>query len=267
MRLVRKIASELGLNDLESGIDVVGTIAIVKFPPVEREKKAKIAERIMEEMKNVKTVLEQEGPVDGEFRTRKLGYVAGIDTRVTTHKENGIILMVDVERCYFSPRLSTERLRIASLCKENETVLNMFAGVGPFSILIAKKARASVTSIELNKVACFYHARNCKLNKVSVDILNSDSRFSDSFLRQKYERIIMPFPSKSNLFLCKALSLLREGGTIHYYRHVKGKNEGEAKENLEKELQEVLPRGEWKIRKVRDVGLMTYELVADIVLR
>ena len=78
--------------------------------------------------------------------------------------------MVDVEKCYFSPRLSTERARIADLVEDGEVVLNMFAGVGPYSITIAKRKKAEVYSNELNEAAYRLHLENNRLNKVEERI-------------------------------------------------------------------------------------------------
>ena len=127
---------------VESGIDVIGDIAILRLSEALKDRGAAIGEALLRELKNVKVVLDQEGAIGGEYRLRKLRHLAGENRTLTIHKENGCRFKVDVETCYFSPRLSTERLRIADAVKEGERVLNMFAGAGPFSITIGRKKDA-----------------------------------------------------------------------------------------------------------------------------
>ena len=136
-----------------------------------------VAAAILKNVTSIKCVFEQRGGMEGEFRLRKLSHLGGEDRTVTTHRENGCAFKVDLAQCYYSPRLSTERLRIAEAVGGEESVLNMFAGVGPFSIPIAKKRKARVTSCELNEHACRFHVENNGLNKVDglVDVVNADA--------------------------------------------------------------------------------------------
>src|SRR5579875_1936754 len=118
---------EIGL--LHSSFDVIGDIAVIKIPPELSEREQIIADTILAKMKNVRTVLKQDSPVRGEFRTREVSYVSGEKKFTAIYKENQCLFKVDVSKVYFSPRLSTERKRIASLVKEGERILNMFAGI------------------------------------------------------------------------------------------------------------------------------------------
>ena len=101
-----------------------------------------MAHAIMQTHRNVKTVLRQVGAVSGTFRLRQLEWVAGERKTETLYKEFGCFFKVDLQQCYFSPRLSFERMRVANTVRPNESIVNMFAGVGTFSILIAKYGRA-----------------------------------------------------------------------------------------------------------------------------
>jgi tRNA (guanine37-N1)-methyltransferase len=254
---------------LSSGVDVVGDIAILKLPGIGVADKEKVAKTIMEQTKTVKCVFEQEGGIEGEFRLRNLRHIGGDDRTVTMHRENGCRLKVDVARCYFSPRLSTERLRIADQSGHGETVLNMFAGVGPFSVLIAKRQRAKVLSCELSEVACEYHRENNRLNKVEdlVDVLNADAMDLPKLTRRKFDRILMPHPSQSHRFLQTAVMMAKKGATIHYYRHVLGRDEGDAAASLRSELDGALPaRSSYTVRRVREVGPRWIEMAADVEL-
>ncbi|MDV3244139.1 MAG: class I SAM-dependent methyltransferase family protein [Nitrososphaerales archaeon] len=229
----------------------------------------KLAAALLEEVPNVKCVFQQEGGVEGQYRLRRLTHLAGENRTLTTHKENGCAFKVDVKRTYFSPRLSTERLRVATTVARGERVLNMFAGVGPFSIPIAKRSGARVTSCELNRYACELHLENNRMNKVAglVEVLNCDAADLPTNAKGGYDRILMPHPSAADRFLPVAVPLCRAGGTIHYYRHMLGRDKDEASENLRREIDGLLPRdAQYKLRRVREVGPRWLELAADITL-
>ena len=268
MRAAQTKLSKWGeLSYLESGIDVIGDIAIVKLRPGSEGKEKSVAEAILAEMRNVKCVYGQEGGIEGDFRLRKLRHLGGEERTTTTHKENGIRLKLDVETCYFSPRLSTERLRISEKVAKSEKVLNMFAGVGPYSVLIAKRTR--VWSCELNHAAFDYHVENNRLNKVEdrIKMIEGDARLLPEELEGDgpFDRILMPHPSQSNLYLPAALAMLAKGGVVHYYRHVSGEDEAEAEKTLVEEVVGIA-RGTSvaSVRKVRAIGPRYIELAADL---
>jgi tRNA (guanine37-N1)-methyltransferase len=91
--------------------DIIGNIAILRLSEASVKYRGAIAAAVMSTHRNVKTVLEQLGPVQGSFRTRMLRHVAGDDKTVTTHSEARCAFRVDVSTCYFSPRLSHERVQ------------------------------------------------------------------------------------------------------------------------------------------------------------
>src|SRR3989344_3533776 len=121
------------------GYDIIGNIAIVKFSREEKLKdKMKFANQFLKEIKNVKTILEKSNKFSGRLRTQKTKYLAGEKTKEAIYKENSCIFRLNVDTCYFSPRLASEIMEISSLVKENEKVLVMFGGVAPFAIVIAR---------------------------------------------------------------------------------------------------------------------------------
>jgi len=246
---------------------VIGDIAILGPKGSGAGSTKKLANALLKELPNVKCVFQQEGGIEGEFRLRRLRHLAGEKRTLTLHRENGCAFWVDVRRCYYSPRLSTERLRIANEVGKSERVLNMFAGVGPFSIVIAKKSGARVTSCELNSYACKLHEQNVRLNKVSdlVEVLNLDAGKLKGQVEGSFDRILMPHPSASNKFLKEAIGFTKKGGVVHYYRHVLGRSEDEASANLRAELEGLLSaENAFKFRRVREVGPRWLEMVADI---
>ena len=271
-RLIRQALDRAGIEGAErvsTGVDVVGDIAIVRLEEFGQKEKKRIGEALLAELRNVNGVYEQVGGVEGELRLRSVKHLAGARRTLTVHRENGCQYRVDIARCFFSPRLSTERLRVASQVRKDELVLNMFAGVGPFSIPMARSSRTLVTSCEINPLACRLHRENDRLNRVEslVKVFNDDAQDLPSKLRPEYDRIIMPHPSQANRFVPAALQLAKRKAMIHYYRHVLGRTEEEARENLNKELSELFPRkARYDLRKVREVGPRWLEMVADVRL-
>jgi tRNA (guanine37-N1)-methyltransferase len=253
-----------------TGVDTVGDIAIVRLEGASAAEKKRVARAILLEAKAVKCVYEQQGGIEGDFRLRKLRHLAGEERTLTVHRENGCTYKVDVARCYFSPRLASERSMIADEAGKEESVLNMFAGVGPFSILVAKRKKAKVLSCELNGFACGLHEENNRANKVEklVKVLNADAMALPKLTRRRFDRILMPHPSQADRFLPTALALTRSGSVIHYYRHVLGRDEKEAAGNMAGELDSLLPRNaSYEIRRVREVGPRWLEMAADIRVR
>jgi len=216
------ILSKSELAQLYSSYDIVGDIAIIRLTPHSKKHSEVIAKTLMNIHKNVKTVLAQTGPVAGEFRLRTLEHVAGENKTSAFHKESGCIFHVDVQKCYFSPRLFYERMRIAKQVKSGETVINMFAGVGCFSIVIAKHSDVSkVYSIDINSAAVDYMKENVRLNRVYgkvIPLLGDAKEIIEDRLRRVADRILMPLPEKAFEYLPYALlALKKSGGWIHYY--------------------------------------------------
>lgn len=251
---------------VETGIDIIGDIAIVKLAEPVKDQGRLVGEAILASVKNVKAVFDQEGGLEGDFRLRQLRHLAGESRTLTMHRENGLRFMVDVEKCYFSPRLSTERLRIADLASDGETTLNMFAGVGPYSIILAKRKRALVWSCELNEVAYRLHLENNRLNKVEplMRMYNIDASRIPDEVDVKFDRILMPHPSQSDRYLPVAWKMVKKGGWIHYYRHLSGVDVAEAQGKLDDELRTILGNVRYSSRRVREIGPHFVELVADI---
>jgi len=224
-RLRKNLSSVLSPEDLVNvynSYDVVGDIAIFRLPCASCKKAQEIAEAIMSVHRSVKTVLAQVSPVAGDFRLRRLSHVAGENRTITVHRESGCLFFVDLEKCYFSPRLSYERSRIAKLIEPNETVVNMFAGVGCFSIIIARQTNtAKVFSIDVNPAAIQFMRENIRLNRVYsqvIPLLGDSKTIVEQRLQHMADRVLLPLPEKAFEYLPSALSALKtSGGWIHYY--------------------------------------------------
>ncbi|ASJ16958.1 tRNA (guanine-N1)-methyltransferase [Thermococcus chitonophagus] len=200
---------------LPSSFDIIGDIAIIEIPEELKGYEREIGEAIIKVHKNVKAVFMKGGNVEGEYRVRELIPIAGEKRTETIHRENGIRLKLDVAKVYFSPRLATERMRIFNRTKAREVVFDMFAGVGPYSILLAKKAKI-VFACDINPWAIRYMEQNIKLNKTwNVVPILGDAR--EVAKKVKADRIIMNLPRFAKDFLREAFTSAKNGTIIHYY--------------------------------------------------
>lgn len=274
MRMLKEALSGLLSNEeisfLSSSFDVIGDIAIIKIPDMLHSREETIANAILSRMKNVRTILNQTSNVEGEFRLRKVQFVAGEEKFETIHKESGCLFKVDISSVYFSPRLSTERERIAELVKSGERIFNMFAGVGTFSVVVAKKKICTIESVDKNPRAIELAKETLGLNKKlkgRVNPILADAFDYSADNLSSFDRVLMPLPEKSFDFLRSAFSSLKEGGLVHYYTHV-SQEQFLDKTWIEGHLASAkIPRKfevmKWK--RVREVGPRYIQAVADIV--
>jgi len=173
---------------LKTAFDAIGDIAILEIDEGLRRKEKKIAQALLGCHKNIVTVLRKDSAHEGEFRIQKYKFLAGQDKRETMHVESNTRLLLDVEKVYFSPRMSHERLRIASMAKPGENILVMFSGCGPYPCVLARNAKPSqVLGIEINPTGHLYAKKNAKLNKLkNVHFFQGDAaEVSASFGRRR----------------------------------------------------------------------------------
>jgi len=203
---------------LPSSFDVIGDIAIVKIPDELISCADTIGDALLKATPSIRSVMLDRG-VKGEFRVRDVTPISGSGRTETIHKEFGVTMAVDPGKVYFNPRLSTERMRIALMVKDGETVIDMFAGVAPFSLVISKHSKASVIyAVDVNGDAVEYMERNIKMNKASNIVpICGDAREVIKGLPPA-DRIIMNLPHMADSFLSDALANLRKGGTAHVHK-------------------------------------------------
>ena len=118
------------LSIIPNSFDIVGDIAIFSdFPEELKTKEKVIANTLLSLHKNLKIVVKKTKHFSGKYRLQKVKIIAGENRKITTHKENNIVVKLNIETCYFSQRLATERLRITNQIKPNESILVMFSGI------------------------------------------------------------------------------------------------------------------------------------------
>ena len=256
-------------KELISSFDQIGDIIIVRIPDSLLSKKKLIGETLLKQVKIAKSIFYQASAVEGDFPTRNLEILAGDNKTETEYKEFGCKFTVDVENAFFSPRLSTERERIANLVHDGETVVNMFAGVGMFSIMIAKKKKCTVYSIDINPIAAKLCEKNIIANKLAGNVIsiNGDaSQIIQEQLENKSDRTLMLLPERSDEFLKSAISATKSGGIIHYYSHIHADKKSNAGKLSEEHYLQVTPvKSEILGSKiVRAVGPRYYQTVVDV---
>ncbi len=281
--IVRRIASRVLGEDaakkIYGGMDVVGDIAIIRKPVDFNDIDVfrRLGEEIIRSVKYIRSVWLAVAPVEGEYRLRKLIHLAGEKRTETTYREHGCVFKVDISRTYISPRLSFEHIRVAKLVNEGETVINMFAGVGLFSIIIARHARPrKVISIDINPDAYRLMVENVSLNRVEgvVEPVLGDALKIIDLYRDSAERILLPLPELALEALPKAVDSLRGEGFIHVYDFVRANDKKAALDEASRKyagaLEESSHVDAFNItygRVVRSVGPRRYQVVLDIWVR
>ncbi len=268
-KALEDVLSEKESEELFSAFDQVGDIIIVRIPDSLLSKKEIIGKTLLEQVKTAKSVFYQSSSVEGEFRTRDLEILAGEEKTETEYKEFGCRFIVDVEKAFFSPRLSTERDRIADLIQEGEIVINMFGGVGMFSIIVAKRKKCTVYNIDINPIAAKLCEKNIELNKLKGKVIsiNGDAaEIIEEQLKDKGDRVLMLLPERSDEFLNSAITATKSNGIIHYYSHIHADEKSNAGKLSEKHYSEITPVKSTILNSkiVRAVGPRYYQTVVDV---
>lgn len=263
------------IASLPKSIDIIGEVAVVEVPPELEGHKKLLGGTILIIHKKVRVVLAKASAIYSPYRVRAFEVIAGKGETETTHHEHGCAYRLDVAKVYFSPRLAYEHDRVSSQVKENEVVLDMFAGVGPFSILIAKKYdRIKVYSIDINPVAIQYLKQNMLLNKVQSRVipLQGDARkLVEAQLMGMIDRVIMNLPAEAIAYVdvaCKALK--PEGGIIHYYEIVAEPDPlGKAQEKFSEAVSRVGRKIERFLaeRTVKQTAPHEWQVAIDAIIR
>ena len=174
--------------------------------------------QVLSKKHNVKTIMEIDH-IQGTKREPVYNILYGNETE-TIHKENGCLFKLDLSKVMWSKGNNNERLRIAKLVEDNEVVLDMFAGIGYFSIPIGVHSNAKrIYSIEINPNSYFYLCENIKLNKLD----NITPILGDCMVhapKYKADRIVMGYVKTTHHYLNVAINSLNEGGILHYHETV-----------------------------------------------
>jgi len=253
--------------------DILGNIAILKFPrKTFKLTKYLKARKFLKQNKQVTTILEKTEKISGKLRTQKTKHLAGIKTKIATYKENNCIFKFDIDKSYFSPRLSNERKitaeEISKILKKLPTtdyrlptILVMFAGIAPYPIVLAKNLLSKkitnfkIIANELNKQAVKEAQKNIILNKLQkyITLIPGDAKKLPTKTKQKFDIILMQRPNLDETFLKTALKLSKKGTTIFYHGFgTKEKVLNEIKKDTKNKI------GKISIRKAGDIKPYEY---------
>jgi tRNA wybutosine-synthesizing protein 2 len=230
-----KFITLLFLDYTMSGFQIIGSIAILK-PGLSKKEALIQAQEILGKLPRIESVYRYSGPVSGQLRTPKVSYVAGEKSPVTIHKENGCLYKLDITKVMFSKGNVLERARLPPLVEPEETIVDMFAGIGYFSLPLAKSSPAKrIFSIELNPDSFSFLKQNIKLNSLESKIIPILGDCRKVKIPEKADRIVMGYLSKTYEFLPAAFRLLKPNGIIHYHDSFRKPDLWEATERILRE--------------------------------
>lgn len=217
-RLSKKLSYITMLDEriLPHSFQIVGSVVLVKLRKEAIGFKSDIGEALLKLIPNVKTVCWIKG-IRGKCRVPEIEIIAGDTNTVTYYKEHGITYKIDVSKLMFSKGNLYERGRIAKLVKPGEVIVDMFCGIGQFTLPIAKsQPSCKVYAIDVNPEAIRFLEENCKINRINNVIpINDDCRNVAHSLKDVADRVIMGYMDGE--FIDYALSFLKYEGFIHYH--------------------------------------------------
>ncbi|MGD8565171.1 MAG: class I SAM-dependent methyltransferase family protein [Candidatus Bathyarchaeota archaeon] len=268
---LRKFIPPHLVNRIPHSIDFIGDIAVLEIPSDLDQFSTRIGKVILETHIKIRTVLEKNSAIHGTYRIRKFKVIAGERKTHTIHKEHGCIYHVDLAKTYFSPRLSHEHHRVASLVHEGETIIDLFSGVGPFAILIAKTHKtAKIYAIDINPEAIKLLKKNIRKNKVEnrIEPILGDAMQAVKHQRTKTaDRVIMNLPEKAKDYIEIACQAIKpKGGVLHFYCFTSPTN---TVDDTIQYLERTIKNSDRKIekiksRRVRNTAPHEYQVVFDV---
>lgn len=258
------------LAHLPRALDIVGDIAIVEISSDIKPYADIIGKTLLQIHRNVKTVLAKAGPIGGLYRLREFTVIAGEQRTWTVHREFGCQFYVDLAKAYFSPRLSYEHMRVASQVQKGEAVVDLFSGVGPFAVIIAKNTEAKVFAIDINPEAFEFLQKNIYLNRVQHRVfpfLGDARHIVHQSISRTANRVIMNMPERATEYVdvaCEALN--QKGGVIHFYAFQSGVNSLQYLERLFRVAAENAGKtvDSFFVKTVRETAPHEHQVVFDV---
>ena len=216
-KLAKKIPKNL-LKLLPNNWEKIGEVLIIVLSPKLKSYKELISQKYAEVLK-CKTVLNDIGGIYGEFRQPDVELLYGSDNTITIHKENGIKYRLDPQKIMFSSGNMNERIRMAKISNGSETIVDLFAGVGYFSLPIAVYSKPKrIIACEKNKISYKFLCENIFLNGVTdiIEPIEGDNRLIAP--KNCANRIVMGYIGNTINFFSTALKCLNEGvGIVHFH--------------------------------------------------
>lgn len=216
---LKDFLSEAELACVPAGWQILGDIIIVCIPEILEDKKTRIAEVLLSMYPRCRTVVRDFG-IEGQFRQPKRELLLGNETE-TIHKEHGCFFKQDVTKVMYSKGNLEERKRMSRF-GEGEVIVDMFAGIGYFSIPMAVHSRPKkITGIEINPESFAYLKENIRLNNVEDIFVPICGDCSKAVPEGTADRVLMGYVGTTHYYLEPAIKALKKnGGILHYHETV-----------------------------------------------
>jgi tRNA (guanine37-N1)-methyltransferase len=203
---------------LPRSFDIVGDVVVVRLPPELLAQGPAVGAALLTFVPGARIVARDDG-VHGPERVRTLVPLAGEGSFRTRHRENGFELEVDLATAYFSPRLGREHARVAGEVRAGETVFDLFCGVGPFALTIARQGRARrIVAVDSNPSAIDLlraTAERARLGGSLEPVLGPVEGFLPS--AGVADRVVMNLPHGGIKYVAQVATAVAPGGDLHYY--------------------------------------------------
>ncbi len=257
MSFYSELCDKLKIEDLPRSYNILGDILLVRLKPSLYKDRKKIGKTILDIRPYIRSVVLEKG-IRGKTRKPNIEVIAGSKNTETVHNEYGCKFALDVGRVMWSKGNKSEKQRIVRLARPSRVVVDMFAGIGYFSIFLAKKVK-KVYSIELNPDAIRYLTKNAWMNKVEnkIEILEGDCKDYAPMLYGVADRVVMGYLYDTEKYLPYAKKILKKNGVIHFHRNVK---EGE---NFEEKIKKIGLKIIRK-KKVKSYSPRVWHMVYDL---
>lgn len=273
-KLEGKISANLDM--LPKGFQRIGDIIILNLDSEFDNCKKEIGEAVLSMFK-VRSVCNKFGEIIGKFREPQIEVLAGSEDTVVTHVEHGIRYRFDIRKVMFAKGNLSERVRYPKQVKDGEVIVDMFAGLGYFSLAMGKLANPEkIYSIELNPVSFEFLKENIKLNHINcIEAINGDNReIIDSLVKKgiSADRVLMGYLPPPKEFLPWALKIVKKNGIIHYEDILNVSNIEEEKDNVTKMINGVAKEYGKKVelvnlQDVKSYGPMIHHYVFDLKVK
>ncbi len=264
------------LEILPRSYQLIGKVLVIKLRPELLKYKKEIGEAIIKILPYVHTVCLLKR-IKSETRKPEIEIIGGCKVKrpapstQTLHKEHGCEFLLDVSEVMWSKGNKEERKRLIKLVKKNEIIVDMFAGIGYFSIFIAKYCKPKkIYAIDINPKASEYLRKNVWLNGVEskIEILEGDCRKFSKILENIADRIIMGYLFQTEKFFPYALKIAKKNCVIHFHRIAK-------KEEIEKIVERLVNIGKKKkckvkvikMKKVKSYSPKVWHFVLDLKIK
>ena len=201
---------------LPRGWQILGTVILVSIPDALKHRANAIGDALLAMYPRCETVLWNKG-ITGTFREPVCEVISGKHETETIHKENGCYFKLDAAKIMFSQGNLAERMRMSKIC-EDQVVLDMFAGIGYFSIQIAVHSHPKkVIAIELNPAAYHYLKENIRINRVEDVVFPVKGDCTTESPENIADRVIMGYLDASYAQIVSGVLAAKSGGILHYH--------------------------------------------------